>query len=105
MGQIHPNQCCSGEKLQKFQKKFSVANPETYIRQGTPPFFIQHGTQDAIVPVQQSIEFARKLRQVIGDDKVQLELIEAAAHADPMFESLQNVSTVLDFLDQCLKSP
>lgn len=104
-GANSPESMLLGGKITEIPEKVRVANPETYIRQGTPPFFIQHGTQDAIVPVQQSIEFAVKLRQVMGADKVQLELIEAAAHADPMFESPQNVSSILDFLDQCLKSP
>ena len=80
-----------------------AANPETYIRSNAPPFFIQHGTHDQTVPVQQSIQFAARLRQVLGEDKVILELLERAGHADPGFETPENVKKVLDFLDRRLK--
>jgi acetyl esterase/lipase len=77
------------------------ANPESYVRSGLPPFLLQHGTQDAIVPVQQSVNLAAKLKGVLGEDMVTLELLEGAGHADPAFETPQNVSRVLDFLDAC----
>ena len=35
---------------------------------------------------------------------VTLELIEGAEHADPRFETPENVDKVLDFLDKHLKS-
>jgi acetyl esterase/lipase len=78
------------------------ANPETYIRPGFPPFLLQHGLKDATVPVLQSIEFAEKLKHVAAD-RVTLELIEGAEHADPTFERSENVSRILDFLDEHLK--
>ena len=77
------------------------ANPESYVRPGLPPFLLQHGKLDAIVPVQQSINLAAKLRAALGDDSVTLELFEGAGHADPAFETPQNVARVLDFLDGC----
>jgi acetyl esterase/lipase len=80
-----------------------AANPETYIRPAAPPFLIQHGTKDPVVPVQQSIEFAAKLQQALGDDRVKLELIEGAEHADDKFEMPENVTRVLDFLDSHVK--
>jgi acetyl esterase/lipase len=75
-----------GEVITKIPERVVTANPESYIRPGAPPFLIQHGTRDPVVPVQQSIEFAAKLRQVIGADRVNLELLEGAEHADEMFE-------------------
>ena len=54
------------------------------------------------MPVQQSIQFAARLRQVLGEDKVVLELLERAGHADPGFETPENVKKVLDFLDRRL---
>lgn len=80
-----------------------AANPETYIRPNTPPFLIQHGTKDPVVPVQQSIEFAAKLKNMLGDDWVKLELLEGAEHADEKFETAENVNKALDFLDSHLK--
>ena len=79
-----------------------AANPETYVRPNAPPFLLQHGTHDTVVPVQQSIQFAAKLRQAIGEEQVRLELLQGAGHADPMFEAPENVRKVLDFVDRYL---
>ena len=46
---------------------------------------------------------AAKLTSVLDPDKVYLELLPDARHADPAFETPQNVRKVLDFLDQYLK--
>jgi dipeptidyl aminopeptidase/acylaminoacyl peptidase len=94
-----------GQAITEIPEKVKAANPETYIRPGAPPFLLQHGTKDPVVPVQQSIEFAEKLRPVIGKENVTLELLEGAEHADMMFETPENVSRVLDFLDKHLKNP
>ncbi len=80
------------------------ANPETYITTDDPAFFIQHGTADSNVPTEQSIDFAAKLVKVLGSEKVKLELLQGAAHGDPMFTTTENVNKVLDFLDKTLKN-
>jgi hypothetical protein len=56
-----------------------------------------------VVPVQQSINFAAKLKAALGPQRVTLELLEGAEHADPRFETPENVERVLAFLDQVLK--
>ena len=100
-----PESLLMGQQITEIPEKVKEANPETYIRSGVPPFLLQHGTKDPIVPVQQSIEFADRLKQIVGEDCVTLELLEGAEHADVMFETLENVSRVLDFLDEHLKNP
>jgi dipeptidyl aminopeptidase/acylaminoacyl peptidase len=77
-----------------------AANPETYIRPGAPPFFLQHGTKDDTVPFQQSVGFASKLEKALGRNSVELELLEGAGHGDPQFEAPRNVRKVLAFLDR-----
>ena len=98
-----PESLLFGQNITEIPEKVAAANPETYIRPGTPPFLLQHGTIDPVVPVQQSIEFAAKLRNLLGGDKVELELFEGAEHADERFETPENVARVLDFLDSHLK--
>lgn len=98
-----PESLLLGRKITSIPFRVRAANPETYISNAAPPFLIQHGTGDAVVPVQQSIDFAARLTEVIGKDKVTLELFEGAEHADPRFETPQNVSRVLNFLDEQLK--
>lgn len=93
-----------GEQITKIPKRVKAANPETYVTSSAPPFFLQHGTLDAIVPVQGSIRLAEKLEQALGKDKVKLELLEGAGHGDPRFETPENVKKVLDWVDQQLKA-
>src|SRR5512139_3800367 len=73
-----PESLLMGQQITGIPEQVKDANPETYIRPGAPPFLLQHGTKDPVVPVQQSIEFAEKLRQVIGENNVILELFEGA---------------------------
>jgi acetyl esterase/lipase len=101
-GANSPESLLLGEQITKIPELVKAANPETYITHAAPPFFIQHGTKDATVPVQHSIEFAAKLGQTIGEDRVNLELIDGADHEDLRFETPENVQKALDFLDRIL---
>jgi acetyl esterase/lipase len=92
-----------GEDISLIPSQVARANPETYITPDDPPFFIEHGTADTMVPYLQSQEFAIKLRNVIDDDKVTLELFPGLGHNDPYFTQKQNVDKILDFLDKHLK--
>lgn len=102
-GPNSPESLLLGEQITRIPERVKAANPETYIRQDAPPFLIQHGTKDAVVPTQQSIDFATKLAEAIGRHNVTLELLEGAEHGDIAFETPANVLRVLDFLDRHLK--
>jgi dipeptidyl aminopeptidase/acylaminoacyl peptidase len=102
-GAHSPESLLLGQKITEIPERVRAANPETYIRQNAPPFLLQHGMRDAVVPVQQSIYFAAKLRIALGQQRVTLELIEDGEHADPRFEAPENVARVLNFLDEHLK--
>jgi acetyl esterase/lipase len=98
-----PESLLLGQKITEVPERVKAANPETYVTPDAPPFFIQHGAQDPVVPVQMSIHLAAKLEQAIGKDKVRLELLEGAGHGAPQFETPENVEKVLDWLDRRLK--
>jgi acetyl esterase/lipase len=98
-----PESLLLGQLITEIPDKVKAANPETYINNDVPPFLLQHGVKDQVVPVQQSIELAAKLKRVAGKDRVELDLIEDAEHADPKFGTPENVKRVLDFLDKYLK--
>jgi acetyl esterase/lipase len=102
-GAHSPESLLLGQQITEVPDRVKAANPETYIRPNAPPFFIQHGTRDPVVPVQQSINFATKLEAIIGKDKVHLELLEGAEHGDPKFETPENLVKVFAFLDEYLK--
>jgi acetyl esterase/lipase len=92
-----------GKQVNQVPELAKKANPETYISPDDPPVFIQHGTIDDWVPVQQSIEFAAKLEPVIGKDKVELEIMPGVGHGGEPFNNSRNLSKVLGFLDKTLK--
>jgi acetyl esterase/lipase len=79
-----------------------LANPETFVTPFAPPVFLQHGKADSIVPYQHSVSLADKLMALCGPEKIRLELLEKAEHADPAFETPENVERVLSFLDSAL---
>ncbi len=81
----------------------AAANPETYITADDPPLFIQHGTHDDTVPVQQSIIFAQKLRDVVGEDGVTLVLLHGAGHGGREFRAPENLARLMAFLDEHLR--
>ena len=85
------------------QALVQAANPLNYLTPEDPPIYIQHGTADRNIPITQSINFAAKVGAVIGKENVHFERIEGAEHGGPQFNTPENASKMLDFLDQALK--
>ena len=81
-----------------------MANPITYIHPNLPPFFIQHGRIDRLVPVQQSINFHKELEKVLQPASLKFEILEDAGHGDPLFETDPNMEKVFSFLDENLRN-
>jgi acetyl esterase/lipase len=92
-----------GAKITEIRQVVKQANPETYISADDPSFFIQHGTKDPLVPTQQSINFAKKLRATLGEEKIKIHLLENAGHGGVQFDADENVNKVFEFLDRILK--
>ncbi len=92
-----------GKTRDEAPELYMAASPETYIRPDNPPFFIQHGNADKIIPLRQSIDFAVKLENVLGKNKVFFQIIDGANHLDDKFTTPENINKVLDFLDRYLK--
>jgi acetyl esterase/lipase len=92
-----------GQKITEIPEKVKMANPESYITSDDPPFLIQHGTKDPIVPTQQSVLFYEKLVKVLGKEKVTLYLLEGVQHGGKEFETPENLQIVFSFLDKILK--
>ncbi len=80
----------------------ALANPETHVSPAAPPFVIQHGKPDRIVPYVQSVRLADKLKAAIGENKVHLTIFDDYVHADRRFETMHNCSIVLDQLEDLL---
>jgi acetyl esterase/lipase len=102
-GERSPESLLMGRHKTLIPERVKTANPETYISTSAPPFLIQHGTKDDIVPSLQSVYFAEKLTAVLGPERVTLDLLEEARHGDAQFGSLKNLDQVFAFLDKNLK--
>ena len=65
---------------------FRVASPITHVSEDAPPFFVLHGTNDSLVPVEQARSFTARLRAVSRQPVVYAEL-PYAQHAFEIFGS------------------
>lgn len=72
------------------------ASAVRYIDEKTPPFMILHGTEDPIVPIEQS----RQLYETLQKNGVRADYyeVEGAVHGDDAFYEDEIVDKILDFL-------
>jgi len=98
-----PESVYLGAKISDVPLKVELANPMTYVHEHMPPILIQHGRLDDLVPVQQSMIFVDKLEKYVSPDRFEFDIIEGAGHADPLFETEENMERVFLFLDKHLK--
>ena len=105
-----------GQNISKVPDLCKKADPTTYLTSKCPPFLIQHGTLDSIIPTQQSIDLADAIKKEIGSNKVTLILLEGAGHGGvPVillngkrycgypFGTAGNMDKVFAFLDEYMK--
>lgn len=92
-----------GKQISLVPELVKAASPASYITDDDPPFFVEHGIEDQLVPTQQSINFASELTKVLGGQKVTLILLEGTHHGGPQFETKENLDKVFAFLDKYLK--
>jgi acetyl esterase/lipase len=97
-----PESLLLGRKVTDVPDLVRKANPATYVSAGAPPFLLQHGDADDIVPHQQSVIFAERAAEQLGAQRVALEIIPGARHGDPLFASPRVLDTVYSFLGTAL---
>jgi acetyl esterase/lipase len=67
---------------------FRAASPITYVSADAPPFFVLHGSNDSLIPVEQGRVFSARLREVSQQPVVYAEL-PFAQHAFDIFGSVR----------------
>jgi acetyl esterase/lipase len=92
-----------GVKITSAPEAAEAANPISYVTVDDPPFFIQHGTQDCMVPFGQSQLLYEALVVAVGAERVTLTPMQGMCHGGSAFESSSNLSAVVAFLDKYLK--
>lgn len=92
-----------GNRIGQANDLVQLVNAANYITSDDPPFYIQHGTADTLVPYQQSLQFAKKLEAILGEDKVHLVTMPGMGHDGRGFTNSESVEEVLNFLDKALQ--
>jgi dipeptidyl aminopeptidase/acylaminoacyl peptidase len=79
------------------------ASPMTYASQNAPPFLFVHGTADDMVPMQQSEEMVKKLRQLAVPAR--LIAVDGEGHGWGWSQKnrLKSLAYMMDFFDENLK--
>jgi acetyl esterase/lipase len=72
----------------ELQEAFRAASPITYVSADAPPFFVLHGRNDSLIPVEQGRAFSARLREVSRQPVVYAEL-PFAQHAFDIFGSVR----------------
>jgi len=89
------------EKEDEHPEVFRAASPTYRVRADAPPFFVLHGANDTLVPVESARTFVARLRAVSRQPVAYAEL-PLAQHAFDVLASLRcqaTTSAVGDFLD------
>jgi acetyl esterase/lipase len=98
-----PESALVGKQITQAADLVKRASPATYISKNDPPFFIEHGTNDPLVPTEQSKNFYADLLKTLDNEHVTLTLLDGAGHGGPQFETPENLEKVFTFLDKYLK--
>lgn len=98
-----PHLTMLGKSREEAPGLYRAASPVTYVDKSDPPILIMHGTADKTVPVEQSKQFAAKLKE--AGARHELVIVEGAPHTfhlQPRQADLR--PKVLGFFDQHLKA-
>ena len=96
-----PPSLLMGCPIQECKERTRTASPMTYVTPDDPPFLIQHGMLDCLVPYTQSVALHEKLRAA-GVEST-LALIPRGDHGGDRFKETQYQRMVDDFLDRKLR--
>jgi acetyl esterase/lipase len=78
----------------ELREAFRAASPITYVSAEAPPFFVLHGRNDSLIPVEQGRAFSARLREVSRRPVVYAEL-PFAQHAFDIFGSARATHAAL----------
>ncbi|CAM3125737.1 esterase [Mycobacterium intermedium] len=78
----------------EIEEPLRLASPITHVSEDAPPFFVLHGVNDTLVPVEQARSFVKRLREVSRQPVVYAEL-PWAQHAFDIFGSVRAAHTAV----------
>lgn len=92
-----------GAAPENVPEKVALADPCSYVTEAAPPFFMQYGTADTLVELENGLRLRDRLTAAIGAERVSFEVIEGAEHADDLFRTPENNEKIYRFFDKYLK--
>ncbi len=90
-----------GGSLAQQPDAYRRASPNRYVNKNAPPFLFLHGSDDSIVPAEQSKEMAARLQQVGVSARV--EIVPGEGHGWGGEKLLQSIEKMVTFFDDHLK--
>ncbi len=87
------------QDLSKATEKIILSNPGCHVTKNVPYTLLQHGLSDMVVSYEQSAYLYDVIKNIAGEDRCRLDLIEACDHADVKLFAEENVSRVFDYID------
>lgn len=90
-----------GGALAEKPEAYKKASPITYVRKNAPPFLLIHGTEDKVVPFQQSQDLAEKLQKVGVSARVIP--VTGEGHGWRGKKLLETLVSTVDFFNEKLK--
>jgi acetyl esterase/lipase len=83
-------------------KKARNANPIGWVTDNYPPALLIHGTEDQVVPFEQSEMMKAKVIEATGEQRAELIPVPGAGHGDTLIRNEEMVERCLDFVDGIL---
>ncbi|MDR0838054.1 MAG: alpha/beta hydrolase [Oscillospiraceae bacterium] len=77
-----------------------LASPVNLVTGDMPPTLIQGGNPDGIVPYEDSVEMAEKIKTVCGAERIQFDTLDGAFHGDAAYGSPENQARIFAFLER-----
>lgn len=98
---ISPESRFLGTQITNVPELCRLSAVTTHVSPNVPPFCIFHGELDQVVPVEQSIELAQTIRNVAGENKVELHVEKGKLHhGHPWYHEKWVSDACIDFLDK-----
>lgn len=91
-----------GFDVSKNINKAKIASPLEYVNKNFPPVLLVHGSNDQVVPLEQSVQMAIKVNKLTGKNQAKLKIVINGKHSDPAIKSISNVDDNLYFVDKIM---
>ena len=98
---MSPESLFLGSQITHIPELCKFSAPVTHVNKDIPPFCIFHGELDQVVPVEQSIILASKIKEICGEEKVELHIEKGKIHhGHPWYHERWVSDACINFLDK-----